>query len=212
MTHYIISFIVYTFAMSGLIALALFVYKKVTNISTSNKKTKMLSVEEVLNINPRKALMVVKAGNERFLIASDVDKTTLISKLNDKQDIVSVISDKKINDAPQSSIVDLEKIKTSIESERINLLFPKKTEIKNTAAKDLKSKEDKAENKPKEIEKEKSKAIHLEVISNRNPNAPERNRHQVKNNRRKNVTIEVGEIKNHGLSTIKEIVHKVKEL
>lgn len=53
MTHYIISFIVYTFAMSGLIALALFVYKKVTNISSSNKKTKMLSVEEVLNINPK---------------------------------------------------------------------------------------------------------------------------------------------------------------
>ena len=54
MAHYIVSFIVYTCAMSGLIALALFVYKKVTNISSTGRKTKMLSVEEVLNINPRK--------------------------------------------------------------------------------------------------------------------------------------------------------------
>lgn len=210
MTHYIISFIVYTFAMSGLIALALFVYKKVTNISSSNKKTKMLSVEEVLNINPRKALMVVKAGNERFLIASDVDKTTLISKLNDKQDIISAITDKQIDIVPQSSVVDLEKIKTSVDSKNMNVLFPKKSKPKIAATKDLKSQKEKTGNKP--IEKEKSKEIHLEVISNKNPNAPERNRHQAKTNRRKNVTIEVGEIKNHGLSTIKEIAYKVKEL
>jgi flagellar biogenesis protein FliO len=196
--------------MSGLIALALFVYKKVTNISSSNKKTKMLSVEEVLNINPRKALMVVKAGNERFLIASDVDKTTLISKLNDKQDIISAITDKQIDIVPQSSVVDLGEIKTSVDSENMNVLFPEKSETKITATKDLKLKEKKSENKP--IEKKKSKEIHLEIISNKNPNAPERNRHQTKTNRRKNVTIEVGEIKNHGLSTIKEIVHKVKEL
>ncbi len=210
MTHYIISFIVYTSAMAGLIALALFVYKKVTNLSYSNKKTKMLSVEEVLNVNPRKALMVVKAGNERFLIASDVDKTTLIAKLNDNQDIVSAIADKQINDVPKSSIVDLEKIKTSIENENMNVLFPEKSEIKNSTAEDIKPKEEKSENKPKK--NEKSKEIHLEVISNKNPNAPARNSHKTKNNRSKNVTIDVGEVKNHGLSTIKEIAQKVKEL
>ena len=80
--HYIISFTVYTLSMSGLIALALFVYKKVTNISTANKKTKSLTIEETMSVGPRKTLMIVKAGSERFLIASDVDKTTLISKLN----------------------------------------------------------------------------------------------------------------------------------
>ena len=65
--------------------------------------------------------------------------------------------------------------------------------------------------KPKK-QVEKTNEIHLEVISNKNPNAPERNRNLTTTNRRKNVTIEVGEIKNHGLSTIKEMVHKVNEL
>lgn len=45
--------------------------------------SKFLSIEETMNINPRKSLLVVRAGNEKFLVASDVDRTTLISKLGD---------------------------------------------------------------------------------------------------------------------------------
>ena len=204
MAHYIVSFIVYTFAMSGLIALALFVYKKVTNISSVGRKTKMLSVEEVLNINPRKALMIVRAGEERFLIVSDVDKTTLISKLNDNQNIATGIES---NNPGKSTITDLEKVKTSVENNQESILFPTRNKtnstMKNTPPHGT-------ENKQKK--NEKSNEIHLEVISNKNPNAPERNRHLTATNRRKNVTIEVGEIKNHGLSTIKEMVQKVNEL
>ena len=84
MGGYIIHFMVYTLAMSGLIFFALFVYKKVMSGSFDTKGAKMLSIEETLSINPRKSLMIVKAGEERFLVASDVDKTTLISKLEDK--------------------------------------------------------------------------------------------------------------------------------
>ena len=204
MTHYIISFIVYTFAMSGLIALALFVYKKVTNISSAGRKTKMLSVEEVLNINPRKALMIVRAGEERFLIASDVDKTTLISKLDDDQNVTTEI---KSNNAEQSTITDLENIKTSVENKHVDILFPPKNKTNSTMKN---TPQQGAGNKQKK--NGKSNEIHLEVISNKNPNAPERNRHLTTTNRRRNVTIEVGEIKNHGLSTIKEMVHKVSEL
>lgn len=83
MGGYIIHFMVYTMAMSGLICFALFVYKKVMSGNLTQKGAKMLSIEETLSINPRKTLMIVKAGEERFLVASDVDKTTLISKLED---------------------------------------------------------------------------------------------------------------------------------
>ena len=87
MGGYMVHFMVYTLAMSGLICFALFVYKKIMAGSFSPKGSKMLSVEETLSINPRKSLMIVKAGSERFLIASDVDKTSLISKLGDSIEI-----------------------------------------------------------------------------------------------------------------------------
>ena len=131
MAHYIVSFIVYTCAMSGLIALALFVYKKVTNISSTGRKTKMLSVEEVLNINPRKALMIVRAGDERFLLASDVDKTTLISKLGKNSNIHDAIVKNKSKNIVKSSVVDLEKINTSIEKKNVDVLFPPKNSTNN---------------------------------------------------------------------------------
>ena len=89
MKGYVLHFLVYILAMSGLIATALIVYKKIMTGSLNSKTGNSLKIEETLNINPRKSLMVVKAGNERFLIASDVDKTTLISKLNADENLVN---------------------------------------------------------------------------------------------------------------------------
>ena len=83
MGSYIVHFIVYTLAMSGLIFFALFIYKKFMNGGFVAKGAKTLSIEETMNINPRKSLMIVKAGDERFLIASDTDKTSLIAKLGE---------------------------------------------------------------------------------------------------------------------------------
>ena len=41
----------------------------------------LMKVEEMLSIAPRKALLVVRVKNERFLIASDAEETRLISRL-----------------------------------------------------------------------------------------------------------------------------------
>lgn len=81
MSGYLVSFTVYTAAMCGLIFFALFVYKKFAagNFSSNSK---FLNVEDALSLGPRKTLYVIKAGNEKFLIASDMDKTSLISKLD----------------------------------------------------------------------------------------------------------------------------------
>lgn len=87
MGGYLINFIVYTTAMVGIIFLAVFVYKKFS--CTVSSKSKFLNVEECISLAPRKELYVVRAGSERFLVASDVGRTSLISKLDDVQSVSS---------------------------------------------------------------------------------------------------------------------------
>ncbi len=83
---YLTNFIVYTFAMVGIIMLALFVFKTATTGGVKNG-SKYLKVHDTLSLGPRKTLYIVSAGDEKFLIAGDVDKTTLISKLNTKESV-----------------------------------------------------------------------------------------------------------------------------
>lgn len=78
---YLSNFIVYFLAMIGIIILALYVYKQFNVGGFSTKHSNLLSVEDSLNLSPRKTLYVVREGSERFLIAADMDRTTLISKL-----------------------------------------------------------------------------------------------------------------------------------
>lgn len=85
MAGYLISFSIYTLAMIGVIFVALFVFKTFSNKCFS-KRTNMLNVEDTMNLSPRKTLYVITAENERFLIASDVDRTTLIAKLGQKSE------------------------------------------------------------------------------------------------------------------------------
>ena len=80
MSGYLLNFIVYTAALVGVIFLAVFVYKKFSYISVS--KSKFLDIEDCISLGPRKNLYVVRAGREHFLVASDIDKTSLISKLD----------------------------------------------------------------------------------------------------------------------------------
>lgn len=82
MGSYVLNFSVYTMAMCGLIFFALFIYKKFACDGIYSKKSRFLNVEDTLQIAPRKILYVVRAGNEKFLIAGDADKTSLISKLD----------------------------------------------------------------------------------------------------------------------------------
>ena len=83
MGGYVANFTVYTMAMIGLICFALFVYKKFSTYGMFGKKSEFLGVEDTISLAPRKNLYVVRAGQERFLVASDVDRTSLIAKLDD---------------------------------------------------------------------------------------------------------------------------------
>lgn len=81
MSTYLLNFIVYTTAMVGIIFLAVLVYKKFS--CNSGSKSQFLNVEDCISLAPRKNLYVVRAGNERFLVASDAERTSLISKLGE---------------------------------------------------------------------------------------------------------------------------------
>lgn len=81
MTSYLLTFTVYTTAMVGAIFLALFVYKKFSPTNSKISASKFLEVEDCVSIGVRKQLYIVRAGNEKFLIASDAERTTFLSKL-----------------------------------------------------------------------------------------------------------------------------------
>ena len=106
MGGYLVNFAVYTMAMIGLIFFALMVYKKCSEYGRLTiTKTRLIDIEETISLAPRKTLHIVRVNNERFLIAGDVDKTTLLAKLNSDSSVSDAqISDIKITDTPISEI------------------------------------------------------------------------------------------------------------
>ncbi len=90
MTTHIIAFIFYTLAMLGVIFVAFAVYKNV--VLGQNTYNSRLKIDDMLRLNQRKSLYVINYEGEKFLIASDVDSTTLISKLNTKENHSEAIS------------------------------------------------------------------------------------------------------------------------
>ena len=113
MSTYLLNFIVYTTAMIGIIFLAVFAYKKLSFNGIS--QSKFLNVEDCISFAPRKNLYVIRAGNERFLVASDAERTTLISKLDNTTTIQEVVKEEitntGIDDLPE--IVKFKPKKTS---------------------------------------------------------------------------------------------------
>lgn len=86
MLKYLITFAVYTLAMIGVIFIAFIVWKNSLNFGPKNKKSSII-IEESLSLSPRKTLYVIRIKNERFLIASDIDKTTFLARLEDDEKI-----------------------------------------------------------------------------------------------------------------------------
>lgn len=67
--------------MVGIIFAALFIFKNVAGGRGFSKKSTFLNIEESMSLSARKNVYVINAGGERFLIASDIDRTSLIAKL-----------------------------------------------------------------------------------------------------------------------------------
>jgi len=86
MSGYLINFSIYTTAMVGVLFLALFTFKKFSN-SCFSKKSSLLNIEDTMRLSARKSLYIIKAKNERFLIAADLERTSLIAKLDTVSEI-----------------------------------------------------------------------------------------------------------------------------
>ena len=82
MGTYLINFLVHSMAMVGLLFVCLMVYKKTMVNNKCSKNKNELDIENALNLSPRKTIYIVKAGNEKFLIASDAERTTFLAKLD----------------------------------------------------------------------------------------------------------------------------------
>lgn len=187
MGSYIMNFTVYTMAMSGLIFFAVYIYKKVMTggFRTDNSK-KFLSIEETMSINPRKSLLIVRAGNEKFLVASDMERTSLISKLDSGTNsqngsneqfenfIKEEFQNNRKKEVPQNRIVDM------------NIIQPEKEPVK------------------------------LEPIKEKNPHAARlrhtMDRHEPAKMGKKRVILDFDKPQNHGLTTMKEMAKKINEL
>lgn len=87
MSGYIASFSIYTLAMIGVIFIGLVVVKKTLSMSPQKNKNNFLKVESSLSIEPRKTLHVIKAGREKFLIASAGDGCQFMTKLEKQENL-----------------------------------------------------------------------------------------------------------------------------
>ncbi len=83
MLQYLIAFSLYTLAMVGIFFIAFVVYKKTMNFNNP-KFDNGIKIEDMLRLSQRKSLYIINVQGERFLIASDFDNTTFLSKLAPK--------------------------------------------------------------------------------------------------------------------------------
>lgn len=87
-----VQFMAYAMAMVGFLSICLLTYKKLCIQSQTGKNSDCLSIENALRLNPKKQIYIVRAGNERFLVASDSETTTMLAKLEDANEIKNNIN------------------------------------------------------------------------------------------------------------------------
>ncbi len=81
MESYITAFSVYTLAIIGVIFIGLVVVKKTLSFKPGQGKNNFLKVETSLDLGPGKTIYVIKAGKEKFLIASSGENCRFMTKL-----------------------------------------------------------------------------------------------------------------------------------
>ena len=131
MLTYITAFIFYTLAMVGILLVGYIIYKK----SFTNTQTQTRGLIKILDhqmISPKKSLMVVKVNNERFLIASGIEHTTFLAKLeNNNEQEKNDFAPQKINENEYFT-QDIQQHKQNLEQIRINNAQKQFSELYNS--------------------------------------------------------------------------------
>ena len=105
MMTYVTAFIFYTLAMIGILLVGFIVYKK-TFMSEKGENKGYIKVIDSLPIGNKKMLLVVKIKNEKFLIASGLEHTTFLSKLEDDNTQKETLKNPVLNNIVDESLVD----------------------------------------------------------------------------------------------------------
>ena len=113
MKVYILNFVVYLMAMIGVIYVSLMVFKKTIGQNNLKSDKSLIKVEGSLNIAPRKTLHVINVEGEKFLIASDIQSTTFLSKLDDHKKESKIEKTPKIKPHDKMFMDELDELKTS---------------------------------------------------------------------------------------------------
>lgn len=82
MITYITAFIFYTLAMIGILLIGFVIYKNTMMVKRSETRGS-IKILDSLPVGNKKTLLIVKIKNEKFLIASGLEHTTFLAKLND---------------------------------------------------------------------------------------------------------------------------------
>lgn len=83
MMSYVTAFIFYTLGMIGIMLIGFVVYKKTFMPTNKGESRGVIKIIDSLPIGNKKMLHVIKIKNEKFLIASGLEHTTFLSKLED---------------------------------------------------------------------------------------------------------------------------------
>ena len=105
MMTYVTAFIFYTLAMIGILLVGFIVYKK-TFMSEKGENKGYIKVIDSLPIGNKKMLLVVKIKNEKFLIASGLEHTTFLSKLEDDNTQKETLKNPVLNNIVDENLVD----------------------------------------------------------------------------------------------------------
>ncbi|MDD3014252.1 MAG: flagellar biosynthetic protein FliO [Candidatus Gastranaerophilales bacterium] len=82
MHSYLVNFTIYTLAMLGVIFIAFMIAKKSLSLGNlPGHKNGSLTIENRLSLEPRKNLYIIRAGEERFLISTDIEGSRFLTKL-----------------------------------------------------------------------------------------------------------------------------------
>lgn len=122
MKVYILNFLVYTMAMVGVIYASLMIFKRTMTQNNQNSNNNSLKIESSLNIGPRKTLHVIKVDGERFLIASDIQNTTFLSKLNDNKKELNFEKEKNIKPQKKMFMDELNELRKYDKKESISVI------------------------------------------------------------------------------------------
>ena len=105
MMTYVTAFIFYTLAMIGILLIGFVVYKK-TFMTEKGENKGYIKVIDSLPIGNKKMLLVVKIKNEKFLIASGLEHTTFLSKLEDDNTQKEISKTPVLNNIVDENLVD----------------------------------------------------------------------------------------------------------